>query len=417
MLGMLLFFGASSSPDLSFEIPEVSKQINTFTFAMLREDAARANAPANTILSPQSIFHGLAMSYVASGGETRKELANVLHFPENNKQLLEELGALRRQLLAAGKTRRIEVSVANSLWLDKTYADFSNDYVRRVQAAFNASLKRVKFAQKEQASKEINNWVSAKTHGKIQNSVGPEDFASRSVPGVIDEPALVAINAVYFKADWASRFDKSSTRRLPFQVDAARTAETMMMHQRSPLLYTEDDRFQFLELPYVGAGYSMYVILPREVIAVRSLAAGITPELVADLKRKASVREGDALIPKLEINSHLGLKNVLSEMGVRSAFDNRKADFDQMLIKHPEAYRLYLSEIYHAAWIDVHEAGTEAAAATTTTHFSIGCSAPHRPPPATFHADHPFLFLIVHNQSRSILFAGWISEPEALVRP
>ena len=45
---------------------------------------------------------------------------------------------------------------------------------------------------------------------------------------------------------------------------------------------------------------------------------------------------------------------------------------------------------------------------------SLGCSASPGPTPVEFHADHPFLFMIVHNASRSVLFAGWISDPRAL---
>ena len=37
------------------------------------------------------------------------------------------------------------------------------------------------------------------------------------------------------------------------------------------------------------------------------------------------------------------------------------------------------------------------------------------PPPVEFHADHPFLFAIVHKQSQSILFAGWIANPKGFI--
>ena len=110
------------------------------------------------------------------------------------------------------------------------------------------------------------------------------------------------------------------------------------------------------------------------------------------------------------------MKQSLSEMGVKAAFDKGRADFDRMIIKKPEAFRVYMSEIYHDAWIDVHEEGTEAAAATSTIHYSFGCSTPSQPPPAEFHADHPFVYLIVHNESRSILFAGWVSHPETIAQ-
>jgi serpin B len=103
-------------------------------------------------------------------------------------------------------------------------------------------------------------------------------------------------------------------------------------------------------------------------------------------------------------------------MGLESAFDKQRADFDKMIIKNFGAFRVYITDSYHDAWIDVHEEGIEAAAATATAHFSFGCSAPRQPMPAEFHADHPFLFMIVHNESRSILFAGWISNPEKLAQ-
>jgi serpin B len=98
-------------------------------------------------------------------------------------------------------------------------------------------------------------------------------------------------------------------------------------------------------------------------------------------------------------------------MGAKRAFDEEKADFDKMIVKKMEAYRIYISEIYHDAWIEVHEEGTQAAAVTTTTHFSIGCSMSPHNLNVDFHADHPFLFAIVDNQSYDILFAGWVAKP------
>lgn len=344
---VLLLLGASASWETDSEAPGISRRINAFTLDLLKHRAANGNLPPNAILSPQSLFHGLAISYIASGGETRKE------------------------------------------------------------------LHQAKFTQQDQTSKAINGWVSGQTHGRIPKVVGPEDLTSRSRPGVIDEPALISVNAIYFKADWGSQFEKGSTRQQPFHVDAGMTVETPMMHQRSLLPYSENDTVQFLELPYIAGGCSMYVLLPHKVIGVSRVIEAMTVEMITDLKRRAAPQDVDVLLPKFEMRSHLAVKDALEKMGVKAAFDNHRADFDQMIIKRFEAYRVYLREIYHDAWIEVHEEGTRAAAATTTVHHSFGCSAPQAPrTPVQFHADHPFLFLIVHNQSRSILFAGWISNPD-----
>jgi serpin B len=160
----------------------------------------------------------------------------------------------------------------------------------------------------------------------------------------------------------------------------------------------------------------MYLIMPKEIIEIPQLTKTMTAAHVAEFRRQALVHEVDILLPKFEMKSHLGVKEALFSMGVKAAFSDTKADFDKMLVKKDQVFRIYLSEIFHDAWIVVHEEGTEAAAATSTELAAFGDNAPYRPRPAVFHADHPFLFMIVHNASRSILFAGWISNPETIAQ-
>ncbi|MNG36194.1 Serpin (serine protease inhibitor) [compost metagenome] len=65
----------------------------------------------------------------------------------------------------------------------------------------------------------------------------------------------------------------------------------------------------------------------------------------------------------------------------------------------------------HKAFIDVHEEGTEAAAATAV--IAAPPSAPPQHPKAAFHVDRPFVLLIRENQTGSILFMGRITNPVA----
>ena len=74
---------------------------------------------------------------------------------------------------------------------------------------------------------------------------------------------------------------------------------------------------------------------------------------------------------------------------------------------------LCISEVIHKAFVEVNEDGTEAAAATGVT-VELCRAAFHRPPPVpVFRADHPFVFMIRHNESGSILFLGRVANPEA----
>ena len=107
----------------------------------------------------------------------------------------------------------------------------------------------------------------------------------------------------------------------------------------------------------------------------------------------------DLWLPKFETNYHIKLNDLLSEMGMPNAFDGSKADFLAM-----SDYALCLSFVQQDAAIKVDEEGTEAAAVSSAgmmKNTSEGFDSF-----ATFHADHPFLYLITESSTGAVLFAG-----------
>jgi hypothetical protein len=69
---------------------------------------------------------------------------------------------------------------------------------------------------------------------------------------------------------------------------------------------------------------------------------------------------------------------------------------------------LSISAVIHKAFINVHEEGTEAAAATAMV-MGRGAAIARNP---IFRADHPLLFLIRDNRTGRILFLGRMVNPE-----
>jgi serpin B len=70
-------------------------------------------------------------------------------------------------------------------------------------------------------------------------------------------------------------------------------------------------------------------------------------------------------------------------------------------------YRLlYISDVFHKAFINVNETGTEAVAATGVV---VGITLIEILP--EFRADHPYLFFIIDKHTRSILFIGRVADP------
>jgi serpin B len=95
----------------------------------------------------------------------------------------------------------------------------------------------------------------------------------------------------------------------------------------------------------------------------------------------------------------------LNRLGVRRAFDMERAEFGGITKDGP----LFLDQVVHQAYVRVDEKGTEAAAATGV----IGGFGGVAPPPrrVVFRADHPFVFLIYDQRTRSILFLGRVMTP------
>jgi len=87
---------------------------------------------------------------------------------------------------------------------------------------------------------------------------------------------------------------------------------------------------------------------------------------------------------------------------MRAAFDPAKANFSAIAKGHD----LFLSAVYHGAFVEVNEEGTEAAAATGGVMDLL--SAQSQEP---FIADHPFLYVIRDRTTGCILFMGRLVDP------
>ena len=70
---------------------------------------------------------------------------------------------------------------------------------------------------------------------------------------------------------------------------------------------------------------------------------------------------------------------------------------------------LFVGNIFHDAFVNVDEIGTEAAAVTSIFGYKVSERVYHDP--VTFRADHPFIFAIWDDETNVILFMGKMSDP------
>jgi serpin B len=215
----------------------------------------------------------------------------------------------------------------------------------------------------------------------------------------------VLTNAIYFKGDWETQFDKAQTKNEDFHLSKEQTTAPLM-HREGRFSYFDGGTFQILEIPYKSKELSMIIFLPKDPGGLPALEESLTDSNVQQwLRQVASVAKVIVTMPKFKMTQQFELGSTLGAMGMPQAFTSR-ADFSGMTGHRDFA----ISEVIHKAYVDVNEEGTEAAAATAVTMRAMAMPAPQAPPPV-FRADHPFVFMIRDNRSASILFMGRMADP------
>lgn len=351
-------------------------------------------AEGNLFFSPYSISTALAMTYAGASGTTRQQMAETLHFMPDQRMLHPAFSSIQSQLKQEQEKGALELSIANALWIEKnfsllqTFTDLTGRY-------YEAALKKVDFTNETEKSRlTINTWVEEKTKNKIQELIKP---------GVLDSSTrLVLTNAIYFKGNWARRFKQDRTKEEQFWIAPGTAVMVPMMNQQDEFGYMEDETLQALEMPYAGDSLSMIVLLPRKIDGLKGLEDILTAEALTS--RLDGVRKHDVRVcmPRFTMTAQFELAKILGAMGMPEAF-SAKGDFSGMT----GGKDLFISAVVHKAFVDVNEEGTEAAAATGVAMRLTAAPAP----PPLFRADHPFIFLIRHKPSGSILFLGRVANP------
>jgi len=313
-------------------------------YGKLRNDPNVTKPKGNLFFSPYSISTALAMTYAGARGNTEKQMATALHFTLPGKRLHSTFGTLQKQLVQDDKSRGYQLLLANALWGQKGEPPLK-EFLDLTKYYYGAGFSQLDFATETEKSRQIiNSWVEEKTKDKIKDLIPPG--------GIETATELVLTNAIYFKGDWKTKFEKKGTEPADFSISDKDKVKVPLMHLKEQFKYYEDEKLQIVELPYKADELSMVVILPREMEGIKEMEDTLTAESLGVLLSKMKTMKIDVYFPRFKMSwGTFPLNKALIALGMRDAFDWEKADFSGI----NGIGDLWISNVFHKAFIEVNE--------------------------------------------------------------
>ena len=339
----------------------------------------------NTLISPLSVMTALTMTANGAGGETLREMEEVLGMPLGE---LDEYIRNYMNSLPSGEKYRLDP--ANSIWFtsDKRFT-VNEDFLKKNIAGFGADIYKAPFD--DSTLKDINNWVKDKTEGMI-----PEILDQ-----IPEEAVMYLINALAFEAEWQETYFDVQVHEEEFTAEDGTKEKAELMHSEEHA-YLESENATGVVKYYKDGKYAFAALLPKEGITVDELVAGLDGE---ELNRILTGRKDTTVytaIPKFETDFDIEMSGVLKTMGMPLAFDPEKADFKAL--GESEEGNISISRVIHKTFMSVGEQGTKAGAATLVEMVDEAALLEEEPKEVLL--NRPFVYMLVDCETWTPFFIG-----------
>ncbi|KAL1768705.1 plasminogen activator inhibitor 1 [Sigmodon hispidus] len=391
-LGLVLVFGKGSA--LHLQESRTAHQATDFGVKVFKH-VVQASKDRNVVFSPYGVSSVLAMLQLTTAGETQQQIQEAMGFKINEKDTAPALRQLSKELMRSQDKN--EISTADAIFVQRDLK-LVQGFMPHFFKHFRTTVKQVNFSEVERARFIINDWVEKHTKGMISDLLAE---------GAVNElTRLVLVNALYFNGQWKTPFSEARTHHRLFHKSDGSTVSVPMMAQTNKFSYAEFSTpdghyYDILELPYHGETLSMFIAAPYDKeVPLSALTNILDAELIHQWKGNMTKLPRLLILPKFSLETEVDLQGPLKNLGMTDMFSPIKADFTRL----SDQEQLSVAQALQKVKIEVNESGTVASSST-----AVLVSA--RMAPQEVIMDRPFLFVVRHNPTETILFMGQLMEP------
>ena len=346
----------------------------------------------NTICSPLNIYVALSMLAEASGGNTRKQILDVLQVKD-----VEQLRGRIQVLWDANyvDTPALKSLLANSMWL-RNDISYREDTLKRLAGEYHASSYRGVMGSDEM-NELLRKWTDEHTGGLLTEYTKDMELSPETV--------LALVSTIYYKAAWADQFQKDQTNTEVFH-GISGDQQVSMMHMDQMMSFYQAEQFEAVSIGLNDSGM-MYFFLPEKGTDVKEIVA--SPDVIRIIRRPdetdCSYPIVHLSVPKFKVSERTDLVEHLISLGITDVMNPDVADFTPLT---DEVKKIRLSGAEHTAMVEIDEDGVTGAAYTAL--LTEG-AAMLKAEEVDLILDRPFYFAVTAKDN-SILFAGIVQTIE-----
>ncbi|XP_062858433.1 serpin peptidase inhibitor, clade A (alpha-1 antiproteinase, antitrypsin), member 10a [Trichomycterus rosablanca] len=363
------------------DMEELAGRSAHFATALYRKVASTSDD--NIVISPLAATLGLASLAAGADANTRSELLQGLALapmerdgePDRIPTLLQQLRETSAQTLATG------LFISRQLEPESSFSS-------QVKKFYSTDVQSVDFTGTQATKGQINDFVTSSTGNKITDVAGAFD----------PQTQLMLISAAYFTGQWKLPFNASFTQEERFFINKYQIIQVPMMIRSGKFYLAYDPALKvgILKLPCVD-GIAMLVLLPDEDVDYTFIDESLTGEVFLTWVARLKKTKLEVQLPRFSLDQTFSLKQSLPSLGMSKILDS-STDLSGI----SKSSSLKLSEALQKVSVEVDEGQGSDASSSSSLLDSL-------PPRLTF--NRPFLFLIYHEATKSLLHMGRVVDP------
>lgn len=384
LAGLLLLLGLASAQTLDPSVKDLSQRNADFAARLYRAVSSRTDD--NVFLCPLALSAALSALLNVTNGPTQDQLMQGLSLAGLDPETLPDVFlSLRTEVLqSSGMDLKLGVAVLPSMGFP-----VSSSYMNLVQTKFGGNAQNLAYTVPHEAAGTINRWAQEQTGEKVQQLVTNLD----------PQTQLLLATAASYQAQFSPSFNASFTQDERFYVDRYHVVMVPMMFRADKyfLAYDRSLKVGVLKLPMVD-GSAMLVLLPDEDVEITTVEEEVTGEKIQAWIRQLKKTKLEVQLPRFLLERSYSLRDDLQTLDITQVFEDNADIINMGESKGPK-----LTQVYHKSFLSVDESSDDI---TTGGGVSVFAS-----PPPRLTINRPFIFIIYHQMTSSVLFMGRVTDP------